>query len=83
MTLTEGGPNCDITCARVAPTGIVDGIGGTVVGTGSTVVGKGATVVGRTGGIGATGGSPMFSCGKNPNGGIAGPTFTITLLPDR
>jgi hypothetical protein len=83
--LTDGGPNCEITCPLVVPTGIgeiVDGNGSTVAGTGRTVVGNGATVVGNTGGIGATGGKPMFSCGKNPTGGIAGPTLMITVLPE-
>jgi hypothetical protein len=85
IMLTDGGPNCEITCALVVPTGIVgivDGNGSTVAGTGKTLVGSGATVVGSTDGIGATGGKPMFSCGKKPTGGIAGPTLTITVLPD-
>ena len=70
IIVTDGGPSCEITCARDVPAGngeIVAGIVGTVAG-----------IIG----IGETTGRPIFD-GGNACCGNTGGTLMITVFPDR
>ena len=82
MTVTDGDPSCEITCARVVPAGnAVEIVGGNVeiVGGMVEIVDGKVEIVGGMVGIGATAGRPMFDSGNIGCGNTCG-TVTITVV---